>query len=52
LRKVQVASPSTIHVAGGVQYDGEAPGAAGQVIRFLKSPAAVQVIKAKGMTPE
>jgi len=28
------------------------PEAARQVIRFLKSPAAVQVIKAKGMTPE
>ena len=43
---------STIYFAGGSQYDREASGAAMQLIRFLKSPAAVQVIKAKGMTPE
>jgi molybdate transport system substrate-binding protein len=43
---------STIHFAGGVSATAKHPDAAMQLIRFLKSPAAVQVIKAKGMTPE
>jgi molybdate transport system substrate-binding protein len=43
---------STIYFAGGVSTAARHPDAAMQLIRFLKSPAAVQVIKAKGMTPE
>ena len=43
---------STIHFAGGVSTTAKHPEAAMQLIRFLKSPAAAQVIKAKGMTPE
>ena len=43
---------STIYFAGGVSTTAKHPEAAMQLIRFLKSPAAVQVIKAKGMTPE
>jgi len=43
---------STIHFAGGVSATAKHPDAAMQLIRFLKSPAAIQVIRAKGMTPE
>lgn len=43
---------STIYFAGGVSTTAKYPEAAMQLIRFLKSPAAVQVIKARGMTPE
>jgi molybdate transport system substrate-binding protein len=43
---------SSSYFAGGVSTTAKHPEAAMQLIRFLKSPAAVQVTKAKGMTPE
>jgi len=43
---------STVRFAGGVSPTARHPEAAMQLIRFLKSPAAQAVIKAKSMTPE
>jgi molybdate transport system substrate-binding protein len=43
---------STVHFAGGVSTTARHPEAASELIRFLKSPAAAQVIRAKGMSPE
>jgi molybdate transport system substrate-binding protein len=43
---------STIYFSGGVSTTAEHPAAATQLIEFLKSPIAIQTIKAKGMTPE
>ena len=43
---------STVHFSGGVSATAKHPEAAMQLIRFLRSPAAIQVIKAKSMTPE
>ena len=43
---------TTIHFAGGVATKASQADAAMQLIRFLKSPAAVRLIRAKSMTPE
>ena len=43
---------TTIHFAGGVATKTSHADAAMQLIRFLKSPAAVRLIRAKSMTPE
>jgi len=43
---------STIYFSGGVSATAKQPEAAMQLIQFLKSPRAVQVIKAKSMSPE
>lgn len=42
----------TVYFAGGVSATARQPEAAAQLIQFLKSPRAVQVIRAKGMSPE
>jgi len=42
----------TVYFAGGVSATARQPEAAAQLIQFLKSPRAVQVIRAKHMTPE
>ena len=43
---------STVYFAGGVSATARQPEAAQQLIRFLKSPRAVQIIRARGMSPE
>ena len=43
---------STVYFAGGVSATARQPEAALQLIRFLKSPRAVQIIRARGMSPE
>jgi|ERR1043166_574911 molybdate transport system substrate-binding protein len=43
---------STVYFSGGVSVTTKQPDAAMQLIQFLKSPRAVQVIKAKSMSPE
>src|SRR2546426_695911 len=43
---------STIYFSGGVGATAKQPEAAMQLIRFLKSPRAIEVIKAKSMSPE
>ena len=42
----------TVYFAGGVSATARQPEAAAQLIQFLKSPRAVQVIRAKHMNPE
>lgn len=43
---------TTIHFAGGVATAATHADAAMQLIRFLRSPAAIRLIQAKSMTPE
>ena len=43
---------STVYFAGGVSATARQPEAAMQLIQFLKSPRAVQIIRARGMSPE
>lgn len=43
---------STVYFAGGVSATARQPEAARQLIAFLKSPRAAQMIRARGMSPE
>lgn len=43
---------STVYFAGGVSATARQPEAALPLIQFLKSPRAVQIIRARGMSPE
>ena len=43
---------STVHFAGGVSATAVEPDAAMALIRFLRSPRAMEVIRSKNMTPE
>jgi molybdate transport system substrate-binding protein len=43
---------STVYFAGGVSASAKQPGAAMQLIQFLRSPRAIEVIRAKSMSPE
>jgi molybdate transport system substrate-binding protein len=46
------AIQSTVYFAGGVSATARQPDAARQLIQFLTSPRAAEVIRAKSMNPE